>query len=551
MKKKIFNQISFSKTKIFVIVEKRQYLLVFLFSFSNNFFFYQKNKMSLEEKCQHYRKLYFKDITDTEFSNILEQFRALNAKDPLQEDVKIVLKAIRKFNKELRALDPNDPEEKKKNDNLKTLYVWIKFNERNLGTLQNKHPIPEFDPYVSFDEEEHLYTVYGMVHRSSMTSFVHSFFEGFDQEGTIKRIVRSARWRNNPDYKYYQMSSEDISNEWKANGLDASFRGTIFHASCEYMYNGLNHALFEKRHLLGEEYTWFHLFHMLEVEGKLIPWRTELSVFDCNYEIAGQVDMLYYQKDRTDDKELIMYDWKRSKEIKYEAFDKRDFGKGPCQGMPNSNLYHYYCQLNGYKYLIEKNTKYRIKEMYIAAFHPNHATIESRTERSKRDNIPVSDVPPYLKIRVPDLQKQIRVMMEIRRHNLIIGDIRTITDQIQMFHDRYTEKNYRISEKDSINFLRQWHLFHRLSHCALKCLHGTEETGKMLDLCTCMVVEWTMAVDNEDGEKEERKGFSELYEIWFKQNFFKRMEETTFKVNSDSFKYTAYNVKGLGIPKHH
>ena len=42
------------------------------------------------------------------------------------------------------------------------------------------------------------------------------------------------------------------------------------------------------------------------------PYRTEMMVFDEHVKIAGSIDMLFENKDKT----LSIYDWKRSKKIK-------------------------------------------------------------------------------------------------------------------------------------------------------------------------------------------------------------------------------------------
>lgn len=294
------------------------------------------------------------------------------------------------------------------------LRVWLESNKSQVTALRRRNPVPVFDDHVIFYEEEHYYEIKGMRFRGSGTGIMHSVFEHFDEKVTIDRILAGKRWANDRQYKYYQMPGQAIVDLWETIRVDASERGTAMHAYIEYYYNFLT-----PEHLplgmLGPEYGYFHQFHAQYIEGKLEPFRTELILWDGDYEAVGTIDMLYRKANRpadgSQDHILIMYDWKRSKKLDYHAFNDGDFGKGPCHTLQNCNVHHYYVQLNLYKYLIEKNTQYRIEEMYLGVFHPNHGEA--------------------VVVPVPFHQAEVKALCELRRYNLMRSDRAFISQTLE------------------------------------------------------------------------------------------------------------------------
>ena len=78
--------------------------------------------------------------------------------------------------------------------------------------------------------------------------------------------------------------------------------------------------------------------------------------------------------------EFILYDWKRSKEIKRTNDYKRKYSTKPndLNYLEDVNFNHYSLQLNLYKYILECFQKQRIhnchvKDLYLVVFHPEHA----------------------------------------------------------------------------------------------------------------------------------------------------------------------------------
>lgn len=273
------------------------------------------------------------------------------------------------------------------------------------GNLEKLHPCPTFDEYITFHDyyddpvtktvREHVYLVNEpdrqntrpLIYDYSVTTFVHSKFPHFDPEATATKIIGGRKWRVDPSYKYYQKSREQILTEWKDNGREASTLGTAMHEAIERFYNHPNlwtirdqskitalmlESGFSKDETYGRELQQFLAFHMMgPLQWGWVPWRTELRVFDTKLRVAGSVDMLYKSPDYTEKTpNLVMFDWKRSREISFtNSYGKR----ATCPSLAHlsdCNFVKYSLQLNVYKRIIERNTKYRIVYMALGVFHP-------------------------------------------------------------------------------------------------------------------------------------------------------------------------------------
>ena len=73
---------------------------------------------------------------------------------------------------------------------------------------KNKH---SFDIRIKFREKGHKYWIDNDdTDIVSCTSYIHSFFEDFDTYGIIKNILKSDKWKNDPEYRYYQKTETEI-----------------------------------------------------------------------------------------------------------------------------------------------------------------------------------------------------------------------------------------------------------------------------------------------------------------------------------------------------
>lgn len=237
----------------------------------------------------------------------------------------------------------------------------------------NKH---EKDNFIKFDEEPHVYYVNGKPYKTSVTSFVHSFFDCFDGKKVIEKFYDY--WQSNESSKYFGMMPQEILDEWEEKGRKASELGTIMHKDIELHYLGENIKNETK------EFSYFLEFYNDNKELK--PYRTEWNVYDEILELAGSIDMTFEENGK-----LKLFDWKRSKEIKDSS---RENGYYPISHLSNANYWHYSLQLNIYKAILEKNYGLEVESMALVVLHPNNDS--------------------YQLIKVPDLSDEVEMMFKER-----------------------------------------------------------------------------------------------------------------------------------------
>lgn len=275
----------------------------------------------------------------------------------------------------------------------------------NPTMLAEKNRYADFDDHVHFDEPTHVYTVDGVRYRGSCTGFLGQWFEKFDSDATADKIVGSWKWKFAKDYRYYQMTKDQIKHEWTmANKL-----GTRMHFCAELLMNGIEvpeHPDFQTVEFAHH----FRNFWRDHVEGKLRPWRSEWIVFHRVYEIIGSVDGIMQRVDSQDPYELVLYDWKRCIKIEHEAYQNQT-AKGPFAGLPKANFWKYALQLNTYKFIIEQGTPYHVSEMFLLRCHPDSAN--------------------YERIKVPDMQHYVRKAVAVRFDRLMEADLTTLARRLK------------------------------------------------------------------------------------------------------------------------
>jgi len=227
----------------------------------------------------------------------------------------------------------------------------------NYLALLNHHPR---DDYISFEEGPHIYTVMGERGTyTSVTTWNHSHFSHFDSESVAENIIKSSRM-SDPTYKYYGKTKEEIINGWTNSGKSASGLGTIMHYDIECFYNGMD----VKNDSI--EFTYFHQF--AEDYKHLRPYRTEWLVYNEDWMISGSIDMVFENSDGT----LQIFDWKRSKEMKYEV----EFGKYALTDcishLPDVNFWHYSLQLNMYRRILEAKYDKKVTKLTLVGIHPDN-----------------------------------------------------------------------------------------------------------------------------------------------------------------------------------
>jgi ATP-dependent exoDNAse (exonuclease V) beta subunit len=275
---------------------------------------------------------------------------------------------------------------------------------------QYEHPR---DRAIHFDEPTHVYTVKndskGYI---STTGFLHQFFGHFDADAIISKMMSSPKWKQS---KYYGKTAEEIKGEWAENGRVASEAGTAMHLAIEMFLNAspqyrdavtrdlpLTDFAEELAHKYIPQETydtieWKYFMRFWKKYGDdLEPYRTEWEVWVEEIRLSGSIDMIFRRKS---DGKFLIYDWKRSKEIKTE--NRFQSGLGPVSHLPDSNYWHYSLQLNVYRWVLEKYYGLEIADMYLLILHPN--------------------APSFKRIRLNVLEDEVEGMINCRRRALTNG----------------------------------------------------------------------------------------------------------------------------------
>jgi len=189
------------------------------------------------------------------------------------------------------------------------------------------------------------------------------------------------------------MSAEAIDAMWAENGRLASEAGTIMHADIEFFYNGIpvqNNSV---------EFSQFMDFYE-DHKNKLKMYRTEWMICAEELRITGSIDAVFENPDGS----LSLGDWKRSKGISKRAFRRDDVGYYPFNHMPNCNFAHYSLQLNLYRIILEEYYGKVVKDMFLVVCHPNNEVVDGKR---------------YLKIMIPRLDREAKLLLEYRKREIV------------------------------------------------------------------------------------------------------------------------------------
>jgi hypothetical protein len=258
----------------------------------------------------------------------------------------------------------------------------------------NEH---ERDKNIVFDEPSHTYTVHGSsAGYISCTGFIHSFFGHFDPDAIIKKMMGSPKWPQSP---YYGMTAKQIKDKWAENGKNASEAGTAMHLAIEQYFNDAAH-LIPKEVMETKEWAYFMAFWN-KFKDEIEPYRTEWEVYIHEIKLAGSIDGIFRSKK---DGSILIYDWKRSKEIKMT----NDFqsGLGPLSHLPDCNYWHYSLQLNIYRYILENYYGEKVSDMYLVILHPDQGT--------------------FKRMRLNRMDEEVLAMIECRRRAVEAGCKKTV-----------------------------------------------------------------------------------------------------------------------------
>ncbi|CAE7209382.1 unnamed protein product, partial [Symbiodinium microadriaticum] len=200
------------------------------------------------------------------------------------------------------------------------------------------------DKRISFLSETHVYYVDGVPMSISVTGLVHKFAETFDADVASANMQRSSRWPR-PEYSSVQsdgvllpMTAAEIKHMWLRNATDAAHRGTWMHLQIEVLMNG----------------------------GFVAGHWPELKLF------GAQFGRMHRLRGRASDNSLVLFDWKRTRNLRTKYTNKFRNMKLPLSHIPDCAGWHYRLQLNTYKYILERYYGYVVSAMYVVCLHPDN-----------------------------------------------------------------------------------------------------------------------------------------------------------------------------------
>ena len=243
------------------------------------------------------------------------------------------------------------------------------------------------DDCIRLDEARHVYE-YTDADSGEVKEFPISvsgvwgrYFEPFDPVETVSKYY--AKWANDPQSQYHETilsgrsegrGDDDIQRSimdgWAAKGAEARTRGTYMHQHIEYALNDLPYdgAVPEMVHFV----SWVH--DVAEARGWQL-YRTEWSIYDLEFQVAGQIDAVFKDTDGC----LHMVDWKRCREpLDPEA--KRQFnrfGLAPLGDFVDNTYSHYTVQQNLYNVILKREYDIQLASMTLVRCHPEACSYQA------------------------------------------------------------------------------------------------------------------------------------------------------------------------------
>ena len=240
----------------------------------------------------------------------------------------------------------------------------------------NPHPS---DVRIKLNPKNHLYSLdNSSKDMVSCTTFNSNFFKPFNKAEVMDNIMRSDKYLNDPEYKYYKKTVDTIDAEWTYSNK----AGTHLHAEIENFLNNLEVTDDSK------EYGFFKSF--MDDHKDYQPYRTEWIIFSEVLRIAGSIDALFQDPEGN----YIILDWKRSV-VTYSDFE---YAKPPINYLKDNTFVKYSLQLNLYRHILEKFYDMKIKDMFIIELHPDNES--------------------YKKIQVPRWEKELDNLFAYRAQTL-------------------------------------------------------------------------------------------------------------------------------------
>lgn len=261
----------------------------------------------------------------------------------------------------------------------------------------------EYFKGVEFHEEQHFYTLNDYRFGTSATSLIETYTQEFDSDIISQKVAEKEG-----------ITQQEVLDKWKKENEFSCVKGSHIHLKAQAYwknedykldYNKISDTIDKEK--LKKEYDIMSkqaLNFYNDYKDMYDMIQDEFIVWSKEFDIAGSIDGLMYNKYT---QECCILDFKSNKDLQFKSKYHKKM-KIPLNKLDDVNGQHYYLQLSIYKFLIEKYTNIKIKELFIVYFNINANNYEI--------------------INVPYLEKEVKKILDLRRINkmakmlLIIGE---------------------------------------------------------------------------------------------------------------------------------
>lgn len=223
--------------------------------------------------------------------------------------------------------------------------------------------------HIMFYEDKHIYQNVDNRHRyTSVTQAISRVKPDVDWDywAVYKHLETQGKVKPNYDnrliwfegswvsHKKYLSEARKVRSTWKGKGDVSAKKGTFLHLYLENLFNNkvIKVPAKYKGNIGGANQFYKDFKHRQAIYAEVI-------VADDEIELAGQVDRPFFVAPGIID----LYDYKTDAEIKFD--NKYSSLKHPCSDLPDCNFSKYTLQVNLYRWIIEKNTQWKVREMKV------------------------------------------------------------------------------------------------------------------------------------------------------------------------------------------
>lgn len=233
-----------------------------------------------------------------------------------------------------------------------------------------------------FEEEPHKYWWLdengGKVYATkSMTQLIHSHSQPFDAEKIAPFTA-----------KKMGITTQEVLDMWEHTNEVSKVKGTHIHKYSEEKWQG-RHYMYPKQEIINQfgydvlAPIWNRITRIIDIfyekfKDKIIVVGLEMIIGDKELGICGSIDFLCYSKKL---KRLIIIDYKSNKEIKTKSYGNQKM-LGCLSHLDDCNYIHYSLQLNGYQYIVERQTGFKMSNNhYLIWVNENNDTYKIYTTK--------------------------------------------------------------------------------------------------------------------------------------------------------------------------